>query len=77
MLEKIYNSPELNWMLIITALIVLIAVIINLIVEYNDFSTELKYLKLEINRTRGDERKYFIKKKRILVLSYIFPFIKY
>ncbi len=77
MLGNTNNYIELYLMLLITLIIVLITVVVNLILEYNDFSKELKYLKLEIKRTRGNEREVYMKRKRRLILSYIFPFIKY
>ncbi len=52
---------------------VLIAV---LAVFYNDFSLELKYINREIKRNDGLERRYWIKKRRRLLLS-IIPFFKY
>ena len=42
----------------------------------NDFSQELKYLNNEIGRTSGEERRYWIHRRRQLWLSLI-PFVKY
>lgn len=42
----------------------------------NDFSQELKYLNNEIGRTSGEERRYWIRRRRQLWLSLI-PFVKY
>ncbi len=42
----------------------------------NDFSQELKYLNNEIGRTSGEERQYWIRRRRQLWLSLI-PFVKY
>jgi hypothetical protein len=42
----------------------------------NDFSHELKYLNSEIGRTSGEERRYWIRRRRQLWLSLI-PFVKY
>lgn len=42
----------------------------------NDFSQELKYLNNEIGRTYGEERRYWIRRRRQLWLSLI-PFVKY
>ena len=41
-----------------------------------DFSRELRYLNCEINRTVGEERRRWIRKRRRLWLS-IIPFVKY
>ena len=40
----------------------------------NDFTQELKYLNVEIRRTSGKERKYWIRRRRKLWLSLI-PFL--
>ena len=42
----------------------------------NEFSQELKYLNNEIGRTSGEERRYWIRRRRQLWLSLI-PFVKY
>ena len=42
----------------------------------NDFSQGLKYLNNEIGRTSGEERQYWIRRRRQLWLSLI-PFVKY
>ena len=42
----------------------------------SEFQAELKYLNNEIGRTRGKERKRWIKRRRRLWLS-IIPFIRY
>ena len=42
----------------------------------NEFSQELKYLNNEIGRTSGEERRYWIRRRRQLWLS-IIPFVKY
>lgn len=43
---------------------------------YYDFLRTLKNLKCEIGRTKGEERKYWIREKRRLWLS-ILPFVRY
>ncbi len=42
----------------------------------HEFSRELKYLNCEINRTEGEERRYYIRQRRRLWLS-LFLFVKY
>ena len=54
-------------------LIVLVALFIRWL---NDFQGELRYLNNEIKRTDGEEREYWLEKKRRLLLS-IIPFIRY
>jgi hypothetical protein len=41
-----------------------------------DFQSELRYLTKELRRTEGEERKYWLRKRRKLWLS-ILPFVKY
>ena len=41
-----------------------------------DFETELRYLKREIERAIGREKKYWIRRRRKLWLS-LLPFVKY
>ena len=40
------------------------------------FSKELRYLNMEIRRTRGAERRHYLRRRRKLWLSLI-PFVKY
>ena len=75
--------PEANnldtelWILIgIVAAIILFGLLVGLCVFINDFSQELRYLKNEIQRTEGAERRHWIRQKRRLWLSLI-PFVKY
>ncbi len=56
--------------------IVLAALILNLIEWHRAFSSELKHINNEIQRTDGRARAYWKKKKKRLLLSLI-PFIKY
>ena len=42
----------------------------------NNFRKELRYLRIEIERTEGREREYWIQKKRRLWLS-LLPFVRY
>ena len=44
--------------------------------QIRDFKQELKYLNCEIERTDGEEQKYWIRRRRKLWLSLI-PFVKY
>lgn len=64
--------------ILIAAFVVIIAVVflIRLALVINDFQTELKYIKGEIRRNHGMERKHWQKKKRRLWLS-LLPFVKY
>jgi len=67
----------LEWILLGVVIVFLFAVtLVGLVFYFNEFSRELRYLNMEISRTTGEERKYWIKKKQRLLLSLI-PFVKY
>ncbi|MBQ5889859.1 MAG: hypothetical protein IIW73_02760 [Clostridia bacterium] len=51
-------------------------ILIGLIQFYNEFVAELQYLNSEIERTDGDERAYWLSRRRRLWLS-LLPFVKY
>ena len=71
------NSQPILWCLIgIIALFFLILLVFGLASFFHNFSEELKYIKIEIRRNTGAERKYWIRQKHRLWLSLI-PFIKY
>ena len=57
-------------------LLILFVILIGLIQFYNEFITELQYLSSEIERTDGEERAYWLSRKRRLWLS-LLPFVKY
>ncbi len=75
-MPKNYIDNETLILILIIAVLLLFALVAGLTVRLNEFSRELKYLKCEINRTEGRERRYWIRRKRRLWLSLI-PFIKY
>lgn len=72
------NNPEteLYWLIGIIAAFFLFLFIFGLVSFFNDFSQELQYLNMEIGRTEGAERRYYIRQRRRLWLSLI-PFVKY
>ncbi len=72
------NNPNLELYLLIgiSAVFILALGIYGLCSFINSFSSELKYLNNEIRRTRGAERRHWIRERRRLWLS-IIPFIKY
>jgi len=76
--KKVISIPVLlsAKMFLLLALIFTVIIVVKIIVAYDDFSHELKYLNLEINRTRGKERKRWKKRKRRLLRS-LLPFFKY
>ena len=66
-----------QWMcIVVVAAVVLASSIVALADFINDFSSELKYLNCEIARTSGDEREFWIQKRRRLWLSWV-PFMRY
>lgn len=72
------ETPDKEWIIFVCVmlLVILIPVLINFVRFLIDFSGELKYLKSEIERSSGHERKYWKKKRRKLWLS-LLPFVKY
>lgn len=64
------------WIIGIVVAVVLISLLIRLIVFIYDFSSELYYLNIEIERTEGEERSWYIRQRRRLWLSLI-PFVRY
>lgn len=60
----------------IAAALVLIGLLIGLTLFIRDFSDELRYLNMEIERTEGAEREHYLRQRRRLWLSLI-PFVKY
>ena len=60
--------------IIITA-VLLILLIVRIALGFNNFKRNIKYVNMEIRRTRGSERKAWQKEKRRLWLSLI-PFHK-
>ena len=73
---KMNIDNTVDWLLGIVIVIILLILFVRAVWFFDDFSRELKYLKTEINRTHGDEREYWIHKRRRLWLSLI-PFVKY
>ena len=62
--------------LVIVGGLLLILLICSLAMMLNDFTRELQYLNNEINRTTGEDKEYWIRRRRRLWLSLI-PFVKY
>lgn len=60
----------------LVAILILFFLLIVVLSFFNDFYRELHYLNIEIRRTVGTERKYWIRKRRKLWLS-VLPFVKY
>lgn len=69
-------DSELYLLIGVVVVVFLLPMLIGLVVFINDFSQELRYLKNEIQRTEGAERRHWIRQKRRLWLSLI-PFVKY
>lgn len=69
-------NPIVIFAIAAVVLLILFVILIGLIQFYNEFITELQYLSSEIERTDGEERAYWISRKRRLWLS-LLPFVKY
>lgn len=76
MLKTINLDPALCWIVGIVNVIILLGLLVEMCLFVNDFLRELEYLNVEINRTKGDERRHWIRERRRLWLSLI-PFVKY
>ena len=71
-----YQTHILSQLAVVFAALFAILLLVSLAKFINEFTHELRYLNCEIGRTEGDERKYYIRRKRRLWLS-ILPFVKY
>ena len=60
----------------VVVLLLLFAILMGIIYKYNEFVAELQYLNSEIERTDGEERAYWISRRRRLWLS-LLPFVNY
>ncbi|MBQ3564069.1 MAG: hypothetical protein IJO89_04790 [Clostridia bacterium] len=69
-------NPIVIFAIAAVVLLILFVILIGLIQFYNEFITELQYLSSEIERTDGEERAYWLSRKRRLWLS-LLPFVKY
>ena len=49
---------------------------IGITLTIKEINVALRQINMEINRTHGSEKRYYQKKKRRLILSIIFPWIK-
>lgn len=69
-------NPIVIFAIAAVVLLLLFVILIGFIQFSNEFITELQYLSSEIERTDGEERAYWISRKRRLWLS-LLPFVKY
>ena len=72
------NNPDTElWILVgIIAFLILLGLLVGLCLFVKDFLQELEYINMEIQRTDGSERRYWIRQRRRLWLSLI-PFVRY
>lgn len=65
------------WTIIIVGITAIVLLyLLYLLLQINDFRRELRFVKMEIRRSNGTERKYWLRQKRKLWLS-LLPFVKY
>lgn len=69
-------NQDVVFLIAAVVLLLLFVILIGLIQFYNEFITELQYLNNEIERTDGEERAYWLSRRRRLWLS-LLPFVKY
>lgn len=68
-----------NWLIVVAigaVLLLFIYVVAVFIPWLQDFRRELRYLNIEINRTQGREKLYWVKRKKRLIRS-LLPFFHY
>ena len=69
-------NQDVVFLIAAVVLLLLFVILIGLIQFYNEFVAELQYLNSEIERTDGEERAYWLSRRRRLWLS-LLPFVKY
>ena len=69
-------NQDVVFLIAAVVLLLLFVILIGLIQFYSEFVAELQYLNSEIERTDGDERAYWLSRRRRLWLS-LLPFVKY
>lgn len=67
---------ELLYLFFLIGIPLIFTLLVGFAFQISDFKQELKYLNCEIERTDGEEQKYWIRRRRKLWLSLI-PFVKY
>ncbi len=67
---------ELLYLFFLIGIPLIFTLLVGFAFQIRDFKQELKYLNCEIERTEGEEQKYWIRQRRKLWLSLI-PFVKY
>ena len=60
----------------VIAAAVLVLLIVRFAMWFQSFLMELRYLNKEIERTSGEEKEHWIRRKKRLLLSWI-PFVRY
>lgn len=72
------NSPDAAFRLLIILFILFVVTLLLVWIArlIKDFSQELHYLDMEIDRTEGEEQQYWLGERRRLWLSLI-PFVRY
>lgn len=76
MLQISAADPDIGLMIGLIAVIVLPVLLFSLARLVTDFSKELRLLNIEIDRSEGAEREYYLRRRRRLWLSLI-PFVRY
>ena len=69
-------NQDVVFLIAVVVLLLLFAILMGIIYKYNEFVAELQYLNNEIERTDGEERAYWLSRRRRLWLS-LLPFVKY
>ncbi|MBQ8289002.1 MAG: hypothetical protein IJX76_09610 [Clostridia bacterium] len=76
-MEPNQTNDTAIWILVaLLGVLILLGLLFAFASWLKEFQKELQYINTEINRTRGEERKHWIRQRRRLFLS-IIPFIRY
>ena len=68
---------EWNTIVLVLMATLLAGWLVWILVRLGGFVRELRYLKIEIGRSRRSEERYWVRRRRRLWLSLFFPFVKY
>ena len=69
-------EPGLYLFVVLIAAFFLVLCVFGFVTFLKEFSSELRFINREIARTKGKERRYYIRRRRRLWLS-LLPFVKY
>ena len=69
-------STSERYVIILIVMVIGLFLAIGITLTIKELNVALRQINMEINRTHGSEKRHYQKKKRKLILSIIFPWIK-